>query len=57
MNSEIASLRDQLNKLVTLVDHYYGAYCETRTLLQRRERELADLRRTFNSKPVVLVGE
>jgi AcrR family transcriptional regulator len=54
LKTEVAHLRDQLSKLVTLVDHYYGAYCETRTILQRRERELADLRRKLDSKPAVL---
>jgi AcrR family transcriptional regulator len=54
LKTEIARLRDQLSKLVTLVDHYYGAYCETRLLLQRRERELADLRRKLDSRPAVL---
>jgi AcrR family transcriptional regulator len=47
-------LRKQLTQLATLVDHYYGAYRETNTLLQRRERELADLRRSLDSKPLAL---
>lgn len=51
---EIADLRDELSKLVTLVDHYYGAYRETSVLLQRREPELAALRRNLHSKPVAL---
>jgi hypothetical protein len=38
----------------TLVDHYYSAYREANTLLQRRERELADLRRSLTSKPTTL---
>jgi len=35
--------------LAALVDHYFAAWKETQTLLERRERELAELRR--NIKP------
>ena len=38
-------------KLATLVDHYFAAWQETsRSPLRRRERELADLRRTVKPK-------
>jgi AcrR family transcriptional regulator len=49
-----ALLQDQLAKVTALVDHYYAAYRETLGLLERRERELADLRRRFDSAPVQL---
>jgi AcrR family transcriptional regulator len=49
-----ARLQDQLSKLAALVDHYYAAYRETRTLLDRRERQLAELRRKLNSAPVAI---
>jgi AcrR family transcriptional regulator len=49
-----ASLQDQVSKLAALVDHYYAAYRETRTLLDRRDRQLADLRRKLNSAPVLV---
>ena len=39
----------ELHKLAALVDHYFAAWQETRVLLERRERELAELRR--NIKP------
>jgi AcrR family transcriptional regulator len=54
IKSEIAAMREQVVKLAALVDHYYGAYREINALLQRRERELADLRRGLDSKPIVL---
>ena len=49
-----ARLQDQLSKLVALVDHYYAAYRETRTLLDRRDRQLAELRRKLNSAPATI---
>ena len=42
-------LREQVTKLAALVDHYYAAWKESCTLLERRERELSELRR--NIKP------
>jgi hypothetical protein len=47
-------LREQLAKLGALVDHYYAAYREAGSLLARRERELADLRRQLDSRPTPL---
>jgi|SRR5580698_383716 AcrR family transcriptional regulator len=49
-----ARLQEQLSKLAALVDHYYAAYRETRALLDRRERQLAELRRKLNSAPVLV---
>lgn len=45
-------LREQVTKLAALVDHYYAAWQDNRTLLERRERELAELRR--NVQPRVI---
>jgi hypothetical protein len=49
LREENRELRDQVTALATLVDHYFAAWQETRTLLERRERELTELRR--NIKP------
>lgn len=46
-----ATLRLDMEKLAALVDHYYAAYCEGSVLLERRERELSELRRALNKKP------
>jgi hypothetical protein len=54
LRRENAQLREQLAKLAALVDHYYGAYCEAKSLVERRERELAELRRCLDSKPTPL---
>jgi hypothetical protein len=50
-----ATLREQVGKLAALVDHYFAAWQESRTLLQRRDRELADLRRGAETR-VVSIG-
>jgi len=47
-------LREDLAKLAALVDHYYMAYRETTTLLERRDRELAALCSKFHSRPALL---
>jgi hypothetical protein len=39
------ALRGQLAKLAALVDHYWSAYRECQSLLERREREPAELHR------------
>ncbi len=49
LREENKELRYQVTALAALVDHYFAAWQETRTLLERRERELAELRR--NIKP------
>jgi AcrR family transcriptional regulator len=51
---ELKSLQGQLSKLAALVDHFYAAYREAQALLQRREREVAELRRSLNSSPTQL---
>jgi hypothetical protein len=38
-------LRQQATQLAALVDHYFAAYREATMLLERRERELAHLRK------------
>lgn len=51
---DVALLQDQLSKLAALVDHYYTAYRETSVLLERRDRQLAELRRKWVRAPAVL---
>jgi len=48
--AELKSTRDQLQKVVALVDHYYVAFHEARAMSERREREIADLRRRLEEK-------
>jgi hypothetical protein len=55
LSTENASLRKQLHKLAALADHYYLAHREARGLLERRERELADLRRNLKTRPTALL--
>lgn len=45
LRQDNAALREQLAKMAALVDHYFAAWQETRLLLQRRDREVADLHR------------
>lgn len=52
LREENDALREQVTKVAALVDHYYAAWQESRTLLERRERELAEVRR--NMKPQVI---
>ncbi len=40
-----AGLRERIARMAALVDHYFAAWQETRLLLQRRDRELAESRR------------
>ena len=49
LRDENEDLHQHVAKLAALVDHYFAAWQETSSLLRRRERELADLRR--NAKP------
>lgn len=51
---ENAALRDQLGKITALVDHYFTAYRLTTALLERRDRELAELRRRLTSQATIL---
>jgi len=52
LREENTELRHQVTALAALVDHYFAAWQETRTLLERRERELAELRRNIKPKLV-----
>ena len=54
LRREAAQLREQLGKLAALVDHYYAAYRDLQSLLGRRDRELADLRRRLETAPIAL---
>ena len=53
---ENVALREDISKLAALVDHYYTAFQESRILLERRDRELAELRRRLSSRPVRLLS-
>jgi AcrR family transcriptional regulator len=50
LREENAAQRKQLAQLAALVDHYWLAYQEASDMLARRERELADLRRTLHQR-------
>jgi len=52
LRDENEDLRQHVAKLATLVDHYFAAWQESSSLLRRRERELADLRKTSKSNVV-----
>ncbi len=52
LRDEANALRLQLAQVAALVDHYFSAWQETSSLLQRRERELADLRQSAKPKVV-----
>jgi uncharacterized coiled-coil DUF342 family protein len=47
-------LREHVSQLAALVDHYFAAYRETATLLERRERELTQLRKQLQARLTVL---
>jgi AcrR family transcriptional regulator len=49
LRADLKSLQAQLTKLAALVDHYYAAYRESQALLERRDREIAELRRSVKS--------
>jgi AcrR family transcriptional regulator len=50
LRAENAAQRKQLAQLAALVDHYWLAYQEASSMLARRERELADLRRALRER-------
>jgi hypothetical protein len=52
LREENKELRHQVAGLAALVDHYFAAWQETLALLERRERELAELRRNVKPKLV-----
>jgi hypothetical protein len=54
--TENVALREDISKLAALVDHYYTAFQESHILLERRDRELAELRRGLTSRPVPLLS-
>jgi hypothetical protein len=45
LRQENRELRDQLTQLAALVDHYFAAWQEARLQLERRDREVTELRR------------
>jgi len=52
LRDENKDLCEQVTNLASLVDHYFAAWQEASSMLQRRERELADLRKSAKTKPV-----
>lgn len=50
LRQENAVQRKQLAQLTALIDHYWLAYREASSMLARRERELADLRRALRER-------
>jgi AcrR family transcriptional regulator len=52
--AENIGLRADIAKLAALIDHYYTAYRETSSLLERRDREIAELRSKMLSRPALL---
>jgi AcrR family transcriptional regulator len=52
LRDENKDLCQQVTHLASLVDHYFAAWQETSSMLQRRERELADLRKCAKPKLV-----
>ena len=51
----LSALRSQAKGLAALADHFYAAYTETQALLDRRDQELAELRRRLDSKPISVI--
>ncbi len=51
---ENIALRKRISTLAALVDHHYAAYREASTLLERRDRELAELRRRLKFRPTLM---
>jgi hypothetical protein len=51
---ENVSLRKRIEQLAALIDHYYAAYREAATLIERRDRELSELRRRLKLTPLLL---
>ena len=54
LREQNAAMHLETVQLAALVDHYFAAWQETRMLLQRRERELAELRRNVKPKLVTI---
>jgi hypothetical protein len=51
---ENIELRERISTLAALVDHHYAAYREASALLERRDRELAELRRRLKIRPALV---
>lgn len=47
-------LHERISQLAALVDHYHAAYRQSAALLERRERELSELRRKLDLKPTLV---
>lgn len=54
LRADNQNLRQELCMVAALVDHYFAAWQECQTLVDRRDRELAELRRGLADKPVLL---
>lgn len=54
LRRENERLRKHATQLAALVDHYFAAYRETTALLERRERELAQLRKQLPARLTVV---
>jgi hypothetical protein len=54
LRNENEELHCHMSKLAALVDHYFSAWQEASSMLQRRERELSELRRGVRPKVIEL---
>lgn len=54
LRAENDDLRQQVTNLASLVDHYFAAWQEASSMLQRRQRDLAELRKGAKPKLVPL---
>jgi AcrR family transcriptional regulator len=54
LRAELARANSLIEHLSALADHYARAYQEAQELISRRERELAELRRSRGSLPTAL---
>ena len=54
LRDENDELQSRVSKLAALVDHYFAAWQETRLQLERRDRELAEVRRAHKPQVVSL---
>jgi hypothetical protein len=57
LRHENRELRERLAKHAALVDHYYCGYRESQGVLERREREISQLRKRLDSQPIPLRGK
>lgn len=54
LRDENEELQSRVIKLAALVDHYFAAWQEASSVLQRRERELGEVRRSIKPKLIAL---